>query len=127
MVGKPKLSGNDGKKHRVSEPKTSNPFNELFGDPIHKTAKVSLESSGKKPSEKSSSTKTSLAVPEKSEKLEKSGKIKHSPHKDGKKEKSSEERKEKRDKEKDAGKEKEKVKDKSKRSSSPSSNKVSFV
>lgn len=122
MVGKPKLSGNDGKKHRISEPKISTPFMDLFGDPI-KASKLSVDN--KKTSEKSSSNKT-LTVPEKSDKIDKSTKIKHSPHKDGKKEKSSEERKEKREKEKDASKDKDKIKEKSKRSSSPSNNKVIF-
>lgn len=117
MVGKPKLSGNDSKKH----PKLSNSFMDIFGEPV-KTAKVTVE---KKPVEKPLSSKTTLPVPEKSEKIDKSTKPKHSPHKDSKKEKSSEEKKEKRDKEKDVIKDKDKIKDKSKRSSSPTSNKVS--
>ena len=121
MIGKPKLSGNEGKKHRISEPKTSNQFSELFGTPI-KTTKNPVEN--KKPSDKSSSNKTTV-VPEKSDKSDKSTKIKHSPHKDSKKEKSSEEKKEKRDKEKDI-KDKDKIKEKSKRSSSPKENKVKF-
>ncbi|XP_014216056.1 protein AF-9 [Copidosoma floridanum] len=122
MVGKPKLSGNsEVKKHRIVEPKTSNQFNDLFGPPI-KTAKLTQEI--KKTSEKPNSLKAP-AVPEKSDKVDKSTKVKHSPHKDSKKDKSSEEKKEKKEKEKDGVKDKEKSKDKSKRSSSPSVSKVS--
>ncbi|XP_033207258.1 protein ENL [Belonocnema kinseyi] len=121
MVGKPKLSGTEGKKHRMTEPKASNAFADLFGPPI-KTAGTKVSPDTKKPlsssvSEKNSSTK--LSSSEKVEKSEKSSKAKHSPHKDGKKEKNSEERKEKKDR--DSSKEKEKIKDKSKRSQSPMS------
>lgn len=120
MVGKPKLSGTEGKKYRMSEPKGSNAFADLFGPPI-KTAGTKVSPDTKKPSSSSSSSEktssTKLSSSEKTEKSDKSSKAKHSPHKDGKKEKSSDERKEKKDK--DSSKEKEKSKEKSKKSQSP--------
>lgn len=124
MVGKPKLSGTEGKKYRMSEPKGSNAFADLFGPPI-KTAGTKVSPDTKKPSSSSTSSSstsdktssTKLSSSEKPEKSDKSSKAKHSPHKDGKKEKSSDERKEKKDKE--SSKEKEKNKEKSKKSQSP--------
>ncbi|XP_051155388.1 protein AF-9 [Leptopilina boulardi] len=126
MVGKPKLSGTEGKKYRMSEPKGSNAFADLFGPPI-KTAGTKVSPDTKKPSSSTSSSSSSsssdktssikLSSSEKIEKSDKSSKAKHSPHKDGKKEKNSEERKEKKDK--DSSKEKEKNKEKLKKSQSP--------
>lgn len=117
MVGKPKLSGTDGKKHRIVEPKTTDSLAALFSTPI-KIAKVSPEN--KKTIDKASYHKTLTDKPDKSEKL---SKTKHSPHKDSKREKNGEEKKEKRDK--DQTKEKERSKEKSKKPTSPS-NKSSY-
>ncbi|XP_034943171.1 protein AF-9 [Chelonus insularis] len=112
MVSKPKLSGSESKKHRT-EPKSSNDFDDIFGDSI-KIAKVSPEN------KKSSVDKTyHKPLPYKSEKTEKMNKSKHSPHKDSKREKNGEEKKDKKNKE--ASKEKERSKEKSKRPPSPGS------
>lgn len=115
MVGKPKLSGSDSKKHKNVESKTSNSFAELFGTPL-KPTKVSQDA--KKPAlpEKSSTSK-SLVTTEKSDKVDKA-KLKDSPHKDSKKEKLDE----KKDKKiKDPSKDKNRSKEKSKRPPSPGS------
>ncbi|KAI4483599.1 hypothetical protein M0804_007859 [Polistes exclamans] len=114
MVGKPKLSIGEPKKHRPIESKTSNSFAELFGPPI-KTAKISPESKKVTPSDKSNTVKP-ISISEKADKVDKITKSKDSPHKDTKKDKTEE----KKDKKiKDPSKEKSRSKEKSKRPSSP--------
>ncbi|CAK9827296.1 Protein ENL [Anthophora retusa] len=113
MVGKPKLSGSDSKKHKNVESKTSNSFAELFGTPL-KPTKVSQDTKKPAQPEKSSASK-SLVTPDKSDKVDKT-KLKDSPHKDSKKEKVDD----KKDKKvKDQSKEKNRSKEKSKRPPSP--------
>lgn len=115
MVGKPKLSGSETKKHKTVESKTSNSFAELFGTPL-KPTKVSQETKKPTQPEKSLAPKP-LVVTEKLDKVEKISKLKDSPHKDSKKEKVDE----KKDKKvKDQPKDKSRSKEKSKRPSSPS-------
>ncbi|XP_057338108.1 protein AF-9 [Microplitis mediator] len=122
MVGKPKLSGSDAKKHRVIEPKTTAAFVDLFGTPVSIT-KVSPENKNK------TGDKTSYQKlpPDKSDKNDnKANKTKHSPHKDGKRDKSNGEEKEKKDKKgKDVTRDKERSKEKSKRPPSPVNSKNS--
>ncbi|XP_033332248.1 ENL/AF9-related superfamily elongation complex transcription factor [Megalopta genalis] len=114
MVGKPKLSGSETKKHKTVESKTSNSFAELFGTPL-KPTKVSQDTKKPAQPEKSSAPKPVVAA-EKSEKVDKASKLKDSPHKDSKKEKIDD----KKDKKlKDQSKNKNRSKDKSKRPSSP--------
>ncbi|KZC10437.1 Protein ENL [Dufourea novaeangliae] len=115
MVGKPKLSGSETKKHKTVESKTSNSFAELFGTPL-KPTKVSQDTKKSVQSEKSSAPKP-VVTTEKSEKVDKPLKLKDSPHKDSKKEK-IDDKKEK--KIKDQSKDKNRSKEKSKRPSSPS-------
>lgn len=113
MVNKPKINGNDTKKHKNIESKTSNSFAELFGTPLKPTKVIQ---DPKKPiqSEKSSSSK-SLISTEKSDKVDKT-KLKESPHKDNKKEKVDD----KKDKKiRDQSKDKIRNKEKSKRPPSP--------
>ncbi|XP_072743343.1 uncharacterized protein Ear [Anoplolepis gracilipes] len=115
MVGKPKLNGSESKKHRITESKTSNSFQELFGTPI-KTApmKVSPDSKKTSQSDKNSVPKP-LAIIDKSDKSDKTIKTKESPHKD-KKDKIDE----KKDKKiRDSSKDRLKNKEKSKRPPSP--------
>ncbi|KAM0732717.1 Protein ENL [Formica fusca] len=115
MVGKPKLNGSESKKYRVTESKTSNSFQELFGPPI-KTAPIKISPDSKKSSQsdKNSVPKPSTIV-EKSDKLDKTIKTKESPHKD-KKDKVDE----KKDKKsRDSSKDRLKNKEKSKRPPSP--------
>ncbi|XP_066583899.1 protein AF-9-like [Prorops nasuta] len=116
LIGKPKLSGSEAKKHRLVEPKTSNAFADLFGPPI-KTAKISPDNKKVMQVDKTTMPKPPV-LQEKSDKSDKTIKNKDSPHKDGKKDK-SEEKKDK--KQKDISKEKSRSKDKIKRSSSPGS------
>ncbi|XP_076661201.1 ENL/AF9-related superfamily elongation complex transcription factor [Halictus rubicundus] len=114
MVGKPKLSGSETKKHKTVESKTSNSFAELFGTPL-KPTKVSQETKKPAQPEKSSAPKP-VVTAEKSEKVDKTSKLKDSPHKESKKEKIDE----KKDKKlKDQSKTKNRSKEKSKRPSSP--------
>ncbi|XP_017766615.1 PREDICTED: protein AF-9 [Eufriesea mexicana] len=113
MVGKPKLSGSESKKHKNTESKTSNSFAELFGTPL-KPTKVSQDSKKPTQPEKSSASK-SLVTTEKSDKVDKT-KLKDSPHKDNKKEK-VDDKKDKRIK--DQSKDKNRSKEKSKRPPSP--------
>ncbi|KAI4502509.1 hypothetical protein M0802_002421 [Mischocyttarus mexicanus] len=116
MVGKPKLSIGEPKKHRPIESKTSNSFAELFGPPI-KTAKIFPDNKKVTQYDKSSTVKP-ISVSEKADKVDKITKSKDSPHKDTKKDKTEE----KKDKKiKDPSKEKSRSKEKSKRSSSPGS------
>ncbi|KAL7296015.1 hypothetical protein TKK_0010570 [Trichogramma kaykai] len=113
MVGKPRLSGNEPKKHKHDQ-KTSDTFNDVFGTPI-KTGKL-VE---KKPSDKKVQAQQSLFSdkPTKSEKTEKSDKsdknlkTKHISQKDKKPEKVPEDTKLKKDpnREKDVSKERSKV------------------
>ncbi|XP_012171070.1 protein AF-9 isoform X1 [Bombus terrestris] len=113
MVGKPKLSGSESKKHKNTESRTSSSFAELFGTPL-KPTKVSQDTKKSTPQEKSSASK-SLINTEKSDKVDKT-KSKDSPHKDTKKDK-PDDRKEKRIKEQ--AKDKNRSKEKLKRSTSP--------
>ncbi|XP_078032953.1 ENL/AF9-related superfamily elongation complex transcription factor [Augochlora pura] len=114
MVGKPKLSGSETKKHKTVESKTSNSFAELFGTPL-KPTKVSQDTKKPAQPEKSSTPKPVVAA-EKSDKVDKTSKLKDSPHKDSKKEKIDD----KKDKKlKEQSKNKNRSKDKSKRPSSP--------
>nr|CAD7457441.1 unnamed protein product [Timema tahoe] len=61
LIGKPKLGGSEGpkkhkvKEHKPEEPRVSNSFADLFGPPIHKTAKVS-------PDPKKTTAKTSAST-----------------------------------------------------------------
>ena len=112
MVSKPKLSGTEMKKHRT-EMRPTDPFVNVFGNPMTLPAKVSPDN------KRSQSDKliTSKTMPDKSEKVEKPIKSKHSPHKDKKKEKSGDERKDKKDR--SIAKEKDRAKEKSKRPPSP--------
>ncbi|XP_015586233.1 protein AF-9 [Cephus cinctus] len=117
MVGKPKLSGSEVKKHRLPESRPSSSFTDLFGTPI-KTVKGSPDNKKALSTDKTTSNLKPPGVNEKSDKLEKILKTKHSPHKDGRKEKvSGEEKKEKKDK--DHAKDKDRNKDKLKRPPSP--------
>lgn len=115
MVGKPKLNGSESKKHRITESKTSNSFQELFGPPI-KTAPIKISPDNKKASQSDKNlVPKPLTTIEKSEKLDKTIKTKESPHKD-KKDKVDE----KKDKKvRDSSKDRLKNKDKSKRPVSP--------
>lgn len=113
MVGKPKLSGSESKKHKNIESKTSSSFAELFGTPL-KPTKVSQDTKKSTPQDKSSASK-SLITTEKSDKVDKT-KSKDSPHKDPKKDK-MEDKKDRRIK--DQPKDKNRSKEKLKRSASP--------
>lgn len=114
MIGKQKLNGSESKKHRVTESKTTNSFQELFGTPIKTApAKVSPDSKKTGQSDKNSVPKP-LAIVDKSDKLDKTIKTKESPHKD-KKDKIDE----KKDKKRDSSKDRLKNKEKSKRPPSP--------
>ncbi|XP_076765008.1 ENL/AF9-related superfamily elongation complex transcription factor [Xylocopa sonorina] len=114
MVGKPKLSGSDSKKHKSIESKTSNSFAELFGTPL-KPTKVSQDNKKPPQPEKSSASSKSLVTTEKADKVDKT-KLKDSPHKDSRKEKVDD----KKDKKvKDQSKDKNRSKEKSKRPPSP--------
>ncbi|KAK9309027.1 hypothetical protein QLX08_001210 [Tetragonisca angustula] len=113
MVGKPKMSGNESRKHKNIESKTSNSFAELFGTPL-KPTKVSQDTRKSTVQEKSSVSK-SLFTSEKSDKGDKT-KLKDNPHKDIKKEKIDD----KKDKKiKDQPQDKNRIKEKPKRPSSP--------
>ncbi|XP_012534391.1 protein AF-9 [Monomorium pharaonis] len=116
MVGKPKLNGSESKKHRVTESKTSNQFHDLFGPPI-KTTPIKISPDSKKTSQSDKNlVPKPLAVPEKSDKVDKTIKSKESPHKDSRKDKVDE----KKDKKvRDSSKEQLKSKEKSKRPPSP--------
>uniref|UniRef100_A0A0C9QL67 Mllt3 protein n=1 Tax=Fopius arisanus TaxID=64838 RepID=A0A0C9QL67_9HYME len=112
MVGKPKLSGAEAKKHRPIEPRTTNQFADLFGVPIKTGNKISPET--KKTQDKTNYHK---APPEKSDKIDKSSKSKYSPHKDKDKKDKIDDKKERKDK--DVSKDKDRSKDKVKRPQSP--------
>lgn len=116
MVGKPKLNGSESKKHRVTESKPSNSFHDLFGPPI-KTAPVKISPDSKKTSQSDKNlVPKPLAVAEKSDKVDKTIKLKESPHKDGRKDKIDE----KKDKKvRDSSKDQLRSKEKSKRPPSP--------
>lgn len=116
MVGKPKLNGSESKKHRVTETKTSNSFHDLFGPPI-KTAPVKISPESKKTNQSDKNlVPKPLAVTEKSDKVDKTTKMKESPHKDSRKDKVDE----KKDKKvRDSSKEQLRSKEKSKRPPSP--------
>lgn len=113
MVSKPKLSGTDVKKHRMTELRSSNSFADLFGNPMTLPAKVSPENK-RALTDKIVSSKS---FPDKSEKLEKPPKLKHSLHKERKKDKCAEDRNDKKDRA--LTKEKDRVKEKLKRPQSP--------
>lgn len=116
MVGKPKLNGNENKKHRITESKTSNSFHDLFGPPI-KTAPVKISPDSKKTSQADKNlVPKPIAITEKSDKVDKTIKSKESPHKDSRKDKIDE----KKDKKvRDSSKDQLKNKEKSKRPPSP--------
>lgn len=116
MVGKPKLNGSENKKHRVTEAKTSNSFHDLFGPPI-KTAPIKISPDSKKTSQSDKNlVPKPLAVTEKSDKMDKTIKLKESPHKDSRKDKIDE----KKDKKiRDSSKDQLRSKEKSKRPPSP--------
>ncbi|CAL1680329.1 unnamed protein product [Lasius platythorax] len=115
MVGKPKLNGSESKKHRITESKTSDAFQDLFGTPI-KTAPIKISPDNKKTSQFDKNlVPKPLAIIEKSDKLDKTIKTKENPHKD-KKDKVDE----KKDKKiRDSSKDRLKNKEKSKRPPSP--------
>ncbi|XP_012056303.1 PREDICTED: protein AF-9 [Atta cephalotes] len=118
MVGKPKLNGSESKKHRITEAKTSNSFHDLFGPPI-KTAPVKISPDSKKTSQSDKNlVPKPLVVTEKPDKVDKTIKLKESPHKDSRKDKIDE----KKDKKvRDSSKDQLRSKDKSKRPPSPGS------
>ncbi|KAG5324030.1 ENL protein, partial [Acromyrmex heyeri] len=118
MVGKPKLNGSESKKHRITESKTSNSFHDLFGPPI-KTAPVKISPDSKKTSQSDKNlVPKPLAITEKLDKVDKTIKLKESPHKDSRKDKIDE----KKDKKiRDSSKDQLRSKDKSKRPPSPGS------
>uniref|UniRef100_A0A1Y1M2X0 YEATS domain-containing protein n=1 Tax=Photinus pyralis TaxID=7054 RepID=A0A1Y1M2X0_PHOPY len=119
LISKPKLGGSDVvKKHKMKVEEPRNSFHELFGAPITKTSKTSVDAKAVVKNKNINISKSSTCEKDKS-------KNKHSPHKEKEKEKNREKdmktrEEKKREEKKERSKDREERKDKKeKREKSP--------